>query len=96
LVPLAGIFFYGFEVAVLVTSILGVTLVKLNQFNQVAMLMGVFGVFSLFIASVMLSGDFVSLTSESTILTVGMFICGFGILANLWLLMGLFDDFIKK
>lgn len=87
---------YGLGVAILVTAFLGVSFVKLNQFNQVAMLMGAFGVFSLFIGSVMLSGGFVSLASESTILVVGMMIVGFGILANLWLLMGLFDDFIKK
>lgn len=89
-------FLFAFGVALLVTAFVGVTFVKLNQFNQVAMLMGAFGVFSLFIGSVMLSGGFVSLPSGSTMLVVGMMVVGFGILANLWLLIGLFDSFIKK
>jgi hypothetical protein len=72
---------YAFGVAILVTAFLGVTLVKLNQFNPVAMLMGAF---------------VESMTFESTILVAAMLIVGFGILANLWLLIGLFGDFGKK
>jgi len=60
------------------------------------MAMGAFAVLSLFIGSVLSSGDFISLTLESTILIYGMMICGFCILVNLWFLIGLFDDFIKK
>lgn len=89
-------FLFAFGTAILVTGFVGVTFVKLNQFNQVAMLMGAFGVFSLFIGSVMLSGGFVSLPSGSIMFVVGMMVVGFGILANLWLLIGLFDSFIKK
>ena len=87
---------YAFGVAILIIAFVGVTFVKLNQVNQVAMLMGAVAVFSLFIGGVMLSGSFVSVPSESYILVIGMMIVGFGILVNLWLLIGLFDDFIKK
>lgn len=87
---------YVFGVAILVTAFMGVTLVKLNQFNAVAMLMGAFGVFSFFIGFIIFQGGFGLLTFESTILVVAMLIVGFGILANLWLLIGLFGDFGKK
>ena len=87
---------YVFGVAILVTAFMGVTRVKLNQVNAVAMLMGAFGVFSFFIGSIIFQGGFGLLSFELAILVVAMLIVGFGILANLWLLIRLFDNFGKK
>lgn len=87
---------YVFGGAILVTAFFGVTLVKPNQVNAVAMLMGAFGSFSFFIGFIIFQQGFGLLTFESTILVVAMLIVGFGILANLWLMIGLFGDFGKK
>ena len=91
-----SIILYVFGVAILVTALIGLTLIKLNRVNPVAMLMGFFAALSFFIGFIMFQGGFGLLTFELTILVVAMLIVGFGILVNLWLMIGLFDDFVKK
>ena len=88
--------FYAFGFVVLVTAILGVTQIKMKDFNEITVLMGVYAVLSLFTGSVSLMSGVVSLRSESSIIVFGMMIVGFGILANLWSMIGLFDDLVTK
>lgn len=90
------ILFIAFGIAILVTAFIGVSFVKLNQFNKVAILAWLFGFFSLPFGGFLLSGDFMVLTSESTFLIYGLMIVGFGMMVNIWALIGLFDDLIKK
>jgi hypothetical protein len=91
-----SVFFYAFGIAILATAFIGATRVKTGQYNTFAILMGCFGVISLAFSTFTLQGALGPLTFESTILSVAILIVGFGILANAWLLLGLFGDFGKK
>lgn len=91
-----SVILYAFGIAILVTAFIVVSQAKKGQFNKFAMIMGSLGVISLFLSSVILQGAFGPLTFESTILSVAIFVAGFGILVNTWLLFGLFGDFGKK
>jgi len=93
---LRSVVLYAFGIAILVTAFIIVAQAKKGQFQKFAMIMGGLGVISLPISIVIFQGGFGSLTFEMVGLTVATFIVGFGILANTWLLIGLFGDFGKK
>ena len=90
-----SIILYPFAIGYLGIGLLGI-IFKINEYFQIALMMGGLATFSLFLGGIMLDGAFGSLPTELTIFVYAIMIVAVAILVNLWAVIGLLDGFMNK